>query len=151
MIAHLLAYFDGASLLHNLGIKLNQINMILKLLQIENIGKTILRIMLSLGLLLIGTNISAQGSNTASSLVCVLLIVIACGLYTHYFKATWGIVFGGLAIITFISLSIWMSIKSFSALDLVMYLLFASAALVATGQSFKEYIRQRITAPFPKR
>ncbi|WP_226390296.1 hypothetical protein [Penaeicola halotolerans] len=125
--------------------------MILKLLQIENIGKTILRIMLSLVLLLIGISTSTQGANTASSLICVLLIVIACGLHTHYFKPTWGIVFGGLAMITFISLSVWMMFKSFSAFDLTMYLLFASASLVATGQSFKEYIRQRITAPFPKR
>lgn len=138
--------------------------MVNRLLKIEKIGQQLLRggIALYLASIVYFTFSIPRSTGLAqlhTGLISLLLIGILFLLLFHYKNPRAGILGGIGAILFFIISAFWVGYEDYSDntaysmifLHTIKDILLAFGALVLTGESVKEMIRQKITQPFPKR
>ena len=138
--------------------------MIDNLLKIEKIGKQLLRggiaiYLASIVFFTLGSPKAAGLAQFQTGLVGILLIGIIFMLLFHYKNPKAGVIGGAGAVLFFLASALLVGYSDFSQnasvsiifLHIIKDVLLAFGALVLTGESVKEMVRDRITKPFPKR
>ncbi|SMD45332.1 hypothetical protein SAMN00777080_3981 [Aquiflexum balticum DSM 16537] len=138
--------------------------MIDNLLKIEKIGKQLLRggialYLASIIFFTLGNIKSAEAVQLHTGLVGMLLFGLIFLLLFHYKNPKAGAIGGAGVILFFLSSAILVAYSDFNQnmsgsiifLRIIKDILLAFGALILTGESVKEMVRQKITKPFPKR
>ena len=134
------------------------------LLKIEKIGKQLLRggiaiYLASIIFFTLGNVKSAESVQLNTGLVATLLFGLIFMLLFHYKNPKAGAIGGAGTTLFFLASAILVGysdfLQNFSGsiifLRIIKDILLAFGALILTGESVKEMVRQRITKPFPKR
>ncbi|MFD2035932.1 hypothetical protein ACFSKL_14100 [Belliella marina] len=138
--------------------------MIDNILKIEKIGKKLLRFGMVAYFLFIGTlqfsnGIGGGGSLIQNLLLLILLLVTSTLLLLHFKFPKYGAIGGALASLLFLITVIYLGILEYSEnvpfkmifLHIIKDIMLCFGALILTGESLKEMIREKITKPFPVR
>ncbi|WP_194974698.1 hypothetical protein [Aquiflexum lacus] len=138
--------------------------MIDNLLKIEKIGKQLLRggialYLASIIFFTIGNVKPTELAQLHTGLVGMLLFGLIIMLLFHYKNPKAGAIGGAGTTLFFLTSAILVGYSDFSQdvsgsiifLRIIKDILLAFGALILTGESVKEMVRERITKPFPKR
>lgn len=138
--------------------------MIDNILKVEKIGKMLLRFGMVAYLLFIGTlnfnNTFVSNNDWIQSIILLIVALFtAILLLMHYKKPQLGAVGGFLAALLFLITVVYLSYLDISSgipismifLHIFKDIMLTFAALILTGESLKEMIREKITKPFPVR
>lgn len=144
----------------NIFLALTKKEMVDKLLKVEWLGKLLLRIGIALYMWsVVFLSFKFDKDNLWMALIMVYLVVIPGLSLLHYKNPKTGIIGGIGSFVFFLASAIVLVITdlssniswSFIYLHIIKDVLLMFGSLILIGESLKEMVREKITAPFPKR